>query len=67
LAWLLVPHLGTAGAAIAASLSYGAAVAVLAGLFVRHAELRPAQLWPGPVLVRDLLKVASHMSIRKRS
>jgi O-antigen/teichoic acid export membrane protein len=39
LAWALVPRLGTAGAALAASVAYTFTVAVLAALFVRQARL----------------------------
>jgi O-antigen/teichoic acid export membrane protein len=60
LSLVLVPRLGMAGAAIAASVSYAASVLVLAGLFARHAGwplsrvlLPQAQLWA------DLRVVAS--------
>ena len=60
LSWGLVPLLGMAGAALAASLSYSASVAVLAVLFARHAGLPlSAVLLPGPQLWRDLQAVAS--------
>lgn len=67
LAGLLVPLMGTAGAALAASLSYGVAVVTLAALFARHAGLRPAQLRPGAALLQDLAGIASRLSLRKRS
>jgi O-antigen/teichoic acid export membrane protein len=57
---LFVPRWGMAGAALAASLSYGVSVAVLARLFVRHAGLPlAALLQPGPQLWADLRAVAS--------
>ncbi len=60
LSWGLVPLLGMAGAALAASLAYGASVALLAVLFARHAGLPlSALLLPGPQLWRDLQAVAS--------
>jgi O-antigen/teichoic acid export membrane protein len=60
LSWLLVPLLGMAGAALAASASYAATVLVLAALFARHAGLPLAALLvPGPQLRRDLQAVAS--------
>jgi O-antigen/teichoic acid export membrane protein len=56
----LVPLLGMAGAALAASLSYALSVGVLAVLFARHAGLPlAAVLLPGPQLWRDLRAVAS--------
>jgi O-antigen/teichoic acid export membrane protein len=56
LSLLLVPHMGMAGAALAASLSYTAAVAVLAWRFARHAGLPLAAVMvPGAQLGRDLL------------
>ncbi len=56
LAALLVPRMGMAGAALAASLSYTVAVAVLAWRFARHAGLPlAAVLVPGAQLGRDLL------------
>jgi len=60
LAWLLVPRMGTAGAALAASLSYTAAVFVLALRFASHARL-PARavLLPGRRLLADLTALAS--------
>ncbi len=54
LSLVLVPRLGTAGAALAATLAYATAVAVLAGLFVRHAQLPVSALLPGVALRRDL-------------
>jgi O-antigen/teichoic acid export membrane protein len=58
-AWL-VPTWGMTGAALAASLSYTACIAVLAGLFTRHAGLPlSALLWPGPQLWPDIQAVAS--------
>lgn len=58
LAWVLVPHLGTAGAALAASAAYTASVAVLAGRFAAAAgwPLRRV-LWPGAALAQDLRAV----------
>ena len=57
---LLVPRLGMAGAALAASVSYAASVAVLGVLFTRHAGLPlTALLRPGPQLWRDLRGVAA--------
>ena len=47
LALLLVPRMGMAGAALAATLSYTTAVAVLAWRFARHAGLPLARLLPG--------------------
>jgi O-antigen/teichoic acid export membrane protein len=60
LALLLVPRLGTSGAAIAASLAYAAAVLLLALRFARHAGL-PARclLRPAPRLYRELRALAS--------
>jgi len=57
---VLVPPLGMAGAALAASLSYAVAVVLLALLFARHAGL-PAStvLVPGRQLVADLQALAS--------
>ena len=55
LSMVLVPALGMAGAALAATLSYTLSVAVLVALFVRHAGLPlAAVLLPGPQLWRDL-------------
>jgi O-antigen/teichoic acid export membrane protein len=60
LALVLVPLLGMAGAALAASLSYATTVLVLAWRFARHAGLPLAQvLLPGPQLWADLKAVAS--------
>ncbi|MBU6258863.1 MAG: polysaccharide biosynthesis C-terminal domain-containing protein [Burkholderiales bacterium] len=55
LAWTLVPRLGTAGAALAASAAYTVSVVVLAGCFASAVgwPLRRV-LWPGPALARDL-------------
>jgi O-antigen/teichoic acid export membrane protein len=56
LALTLVPLMGMAGAALAASLSYTASVLLLAWRFARHAGLPlVAVLWPGAQLKRDLL------------
>jgi O-antigen/teichoic acid export membrane protein len=44
LAWVLVPRLGAAGAALAASAAYAATVVALAALFVRQAGLPWRQL-----------------------
>jgi len=41
----LVPRMGMAGAALAASLSYGASVLLLLRLFLRHAGLPARVLW----------------------
>ena len=60
LAWLLVPQLGMAGAALAASLSYTGAVLLLAWRFARHAGLPLAQvLHPAPRVWRELRGLAS--------
>jgi O-antigen/teichoic acid export membrane protein len=60
LSMLLVPALGMAGAALAASISYATTVLVLAWLFARHAGLPLATLLvPGPQLWLDLQAVAS--------
>lgn len=60
LALLLVPRLGSAGAALAASLAYAVSVAVLAWRFAREAGLPLATLWrPSPDLHMDLRSVAS--------
>jgi len=57
---LLVPPMGMAGAALAASVSYALSAGVLAVLFARHAGLPlAAVLLPGPQLWRDLRAVAS--------
>jgi O-antigen/teichoic acid export membrane protein len=62
---LLVPRLGMAGAALAASLAYGSSVVVLAVLFARHAGLPLRTLLvPGPQLWRDLMAVASRPADR---
>lgn len=59
LSLLLVPRLGMAGAAVAASLSYTATVLLLALRFARHAGLPlRAVLLPGPQLWADLRGVA---------
>jgi O-antigen/teichoic acid export membrane protein len=55
---LLVPRLGMAGAACAASLAYGTAITVLAVRFVRHAGLPLRALcWPGAQLWADLRRL----------
>jgi O-antigen/teichoic acid export membrane protein len=60
LATLLVPHLGMAGAALAASVSYAASVLLLAWRFARHAGLPLSRvLLPGAQLLADLRGVAS--------
>ncbi len=60
LALLLVPLLGMAGAALAASLAYAASVVVLALRFARHAGLPLRRvLLPGAQLGRDLLALRS--------
>lgn len=60
LALLLVPSLGSAGAALAASLAYGSSVAVLAWRFTRAAGLPWHAIWrPAPELAGDLRSVAS--------
>ena len=60
LALVLVPRLGMAGAALAASLSYAAAVLVLAVRFARHAGLPlSGVLLPGRQLALDLRALAS--------
>ncbi|MFO1326921.1 MAG: polysaccharide biosynthesis C-terminal domain-containing protein [Rubrivivax sp.] len=59
LALALVPRLGMAGAALAASLSYSFSVALLAWRFARHAGLPLARvLVPGAQLLADLRGVA---------
>ncbi|MDQ2779549.1 MAG: polysaccharide biosynthesis C-terminal domain-containing protein [Pseudomonadota bacterium] len=58
---LLVPALGMAGAALAASLAYTVSVVVLALLFVRHAGLPASSLLPGAALQRDLLDGAARL------
>ena len=56
----LVPRLGMAGAALAASVAYAFSVIVLAWRFARHAGWPLARvLWPGPQLWADLRGVAS--------
>jgi O-antigen/teichoic acid export membrane protein len=60
LSLVLVPALGMAGAALAASLSYATTVVVLACRFARHAGLPLRSVFvPGPQLWRDLQAVAS--------
>jgi Na+-driven multidrug efflux pump len=59
LAAALVPTLGMAGAALAASCSYGVAIGVLAWRFARHAGLPLRALLPGRQLADDLRAVAS--------
>ena len=62
LALLLVPRLGTVGAALAASLAYSASVALLGWRFARHAGLPWWALWlPGPQLGSDLRALASSL------
>ncbi len=58
LAAVLVPLLGMAGAALAASCSYTLAVGVLAWRFARHAGLPLRSLVPGRQLLDDLRAVA---------
>lgn len=59
LSLVLVPQIGMAGAAVAASVSYTATVLLLAWRFARHAGLPlAAVLVPGPQLVADLRGVA---------
>jgi O-antigen/teichoic acid export membrane protein len=66
LSLLLVPRLGMAGAALAATVSYSVSVGVLALLFARHAGLPlAAVLLPGPQLWRDLRAVASRAGGRR--
>lgn len=56
----LVPPLGTAGAALAASLAYAASVVLLAWRFARAAGLPLHAIWrPVPELAADLRSVAS--------
>ena len=60
LSFLLVPALGMAGAALAASISYVASVLILAWRFARHAGLPLAQvLWPQAQLRADLKTLLS--------
>jgi O-antigen/teichoic acid export membrane protein len=68
LATLLVPLLGTAGAALAASAAYSSSVAVLAWQFARHAGLPLRALcWPGPQLGADLRSLLAGLaSLRQR-
>lgn len=62
---VLVPRLGMAGAAAAASLSYAASVALLAWRFVRHAGLPlGALLRPGPQLWADVRGVLALAGVR---
>jgi len=66
LALVLVPRLGMAGAALAASASYTASVLLLAARFAAHARLSLAQvLWPGPQLLADLRALASRAGGRR--
>lgn len=59
LALLLVPQMGMAGAALAASLAYAGSVLLLAWRFARHAGLPLARLLrPGAQLLQDLRGVA---------
>jgi O-antigen/teichoic acid export membrane protein len=56
----LVPRLGMAGAALAASMSYTVAVFVLAAAFAKHAALPLRRvLWPGRALLDDVRALAS--------
>jgi O-antigen/teichoic acid export membrane protein len=70
LALLLVPRLGSAGAALAASLAYASSVAVLAWRFARSAGLplsalvRPSGRAPWATLCKGLRGVASRASRR---
>jgi O-antigen/teichoic acid export membrane protein len=65
LALILVPHMGMAGAALAASISYAVAVLVLALRFAAHAGLSPAfVLLPGVQLRADLWALASRRQRR---
>ena len=58
LAWLLVPQLGMAGAALAASAAYTVSVGVLAWRFAVAAEWPLSRvLWPGAALRQDLRTV----------
>ena len=58
LAWWLVPGLGTAGAALAASAAYTVSVALLAWRFAKAAGWPLSRvLWPGPALWQDLRSV----------
>lgn len=58
LAWLLVPRLGMAGAALAASAAYTVSVAVLAWRFAVAAGWPLRRVWrPGAVLRQDLRTV----------
>ena len=60
LSLLLVPRLGMIGAALAASLSYTASVAVLGWDFARHVGLPWQQLFvPGPQLRADLRQLVA--------
>lgn len=68
LATVLVPLLGTAGAALAASAAYIGSVAVLGWQFVRHAGLPlHALIWPGRQLGADLRALLAGLaSLRQR-
>ncbi|MCY7314367.1 MAG: polysaccharide biosynthesis C-terminal domain-containing protein [Rubrivivax sp.] len=67
LALLLVPRLGAAGAALAASLAYGCSVAVLMWRFARHAGLPLLQvLVPGAALRDDVLQLLRLLQQRPR-
>ncbi len=58
LAWVLVPALGMAGAALAASVAYTGSVAVLAWRFAAAAGWPLGRvLWPGAALAQDLRSV----------
>ena len=68
LAAALVPIMGMAGAALAASVAYTTSVGVLAWRFARHAGVPLlVVLWPGPQLTRDLRTVLGGLaSLRRR-
>lgn len=66
LAMWLVPRLGMAGAALAASAAYGVSVGLLSVRFARHAGLPLAAVWlPGRQLWADLRVVASRPGGRR--
>ena len=68
LAFVLVPLIGLAGAALAASLAYVCSVLLLGLLFARHAGLSPLAVWrPGAQLGRDLRSLASWPAMREGS
>ena len=67
LAWVGVPLLGVAGAALAATTAFVVAVMVLARRFAREAGLPLRALWtPGPELAGDLRALASRAMGRAR-